>query len=251
MKSGSRSLRNGLFLLPSLFTLTNLYLGYLSIVASFQGRFKTAALLILIAALTDGLDGIVARAAHAGSEFGIQLDSLSDAVSFGVATPILLYFWGLRLDGRAGIFFSFLFLTAGVLRLARYNVQAKGQSDRKNYQGLTVPSAAMFMASLVFAHPGPLEARELGAALALLTTAVALCMVSTIKYRNFLNISLRRRIDIRSALMLAVVLAGLLFATEAALVALFGINVGSGPVGSLVRKATKALRRRKAAREAA
>jgi CDP-diacylglycerol--serine O-phosphatidyltransferase len=251
MKSGNRSLRDGLFLLPSLITLTNLYLGYLSIMASFQGRFRTAALLIVIAALMDGLDGIVARAAHAGSEFGIQLDSLSDAVSFGVATPVLLYFWGLRLDGRAGIFFSFLFLTASVLRLARYNVRTKSQPDRKSYQGLTVPSAAMFMASLVFARPEPLEARGLGAALALLTTAIALCMVSTIKYRNFLNVSLRRRIDIRTALMLAVVLAGLLFATGEALVGVFGINVASGPVGTLVRKASKALRRRKTAREAA
>jgi CDP-diacylglycerol--serine O-phosphatidyltransferase len=251
MKSGKRSLRDGLYLLPSLLTLTNLYLGYLSIVASVQGRFRTAALLIIIAAVTDGLDGIVARAAHVGSDFGIQLDSLSDAVSFGVATPILLYFWGLRLDGRIGVFFSFLFLTAGVLRLARYNVRTKGLPDRKSYQGLTVPSAAMFMASLVFAHPRPLEARELGAALALLTTAVALCMVSTLKYRNFLNISLRRRIDIRTALMLAVVLAGLLFATGEALVALFSINVLSGPVGALVGRAAKALRRRKAAREAA
>jgi len=251
MKTGNRALRDGLFLLPSLFTLTNLYLGYLSIVATFQGRFRTAALLIIVAALMDGLDGIVARAAHTGSEFGIQLDSLSDAVSFGVATPLLLYFWGLRLDGRAGVFFSFLFLTAGVLRLARYNVRTKSQPDRKSYQGLTVPSAAMFMASLVFAHPEPLEGPGLGAALALLTTAVALCMVSTIKYRNFLNVSLRRRIDIRTALMLAVVLAGLLFATGEALVAFFGINVASGPIGSLVRKAGKALKRRKAAREAA
>lgn len=250
MKSGRRSLRDGLYLLPSLFTLTNLYLGYLSVVATFQGRFKTAALLIIIAALADGLDGIVARATHAGSDFGIQLDSLSDAVSFGVATPLLLYFWGLRLDGRAGVFFSFLFLTASVLRLARYNVRTKGQTDRKSYQGLTVPSAAMFMASLVFAHPRPLEVRELGAGLALLTTAVALCMVSTIKYRNFLNISLRRRIDIKTALMLAVVLAGLLFATEAALVAFFGINVFSGPVIALIRKAAKRIRRRKAASEA-
>ncbi len=251
MKSGKRTLRDGLFLLPSLFTLTNLYLGYLSIVASFQGRFRTAALLIIIAALTDGLDGIVARAAHAGSEFGIQLDSLSDAVSFGVATPLLLYFWGLRLDGRAGVFFSFLFLTAGVLRLARYNVRTKSQPDRKSYQGLTVPSAAIFMASLVFAHPRPLEGPGLGAGLALLTTGVSLCMVSTIKYRNFLNFSLRRRIDIRTALMVAVLLAGLLFATGEALVAFFAINVVSGPVGSLVRNVTKALRRRKAAREAA
>lgn len=251
MKAGKRSLRDGLYLLPSLFTLTNLYLGYLSIVAAFQGRFRTAALLIIIAAMTDGLDGIVARAAHVGSDFGIQLDSLSDAVSFGVATSLLLYFWGLRLDGRIGVFFSFLFLTAGVLRLARYNVRTKSQPDRKSYQGLTVPSAAMFMSSLVFAHPRPLEVRELGAGLALLTTLIALCMVSTFRYRNFLNISLRRRIDIRTALLLAFILAGLLFATEAALVALFSLNVASGPVGSLVRKATKEIRRRKASREAA
>jgi CDP-diacylglycerol--serine O-phosphatidyltransferase len=92
----------------------------------------------------DGLDGLVARATHTPSDFGIELDSLADAVSFGLATSLLLYYWGMEMAGPPAVFFSFVFLTAGVLRLARYNVRSRVPSDRKHYQGLTVPSAAMF-----------------------------------------------------------------------------------------------------------
>ena len=136
----------GINVIPSLFSLTNLFFGFLSVLLTFHGRYRTAALLIIIAAFMDGLDGLVARATHTPSDFGIELDSLADAVSFGLATSILLYYWGMEMAGPPAVFFSFVFLTAGVLRLARYNVHSHVPSDRKHYQGLTVPSAAMFMA---------------------------------------------------------------------------------------------------------
>ncbi|HSA96591.1 MAG TPA: CDP-alcohol phosphatidyltransferase family protein, partial [Acidobacteriota bacterium] len=143
----------GVNVLPSLFSLTNLFFGFMSILLTFQGRYRPAAVLIIIAALMDGLDGLVARATHTPSDFGIELDSLADAVSFGLATSILLYYWGLEMAGPPAVFFSFVFLTAGVLRLARYNVRTKVLSDRKHYQGLTVPSAAIFMCAIVNFHP--------------------------------------------------------------------------------------------------
>jgi CDP-diacylglycerol--serine O-phosphatidyltransferase len=227
--------RRGLYLLPSLFTLTNLFFGFMSILLTFHGRYRMAAFWIILAALMDGLDGIVARAAKAPSDFGIELDSLSDAVSFGLATSVLLYFWGMKLAGTPGVFFSFLFLTAGVLRLARYNVRTRVLPDRKHYQGLTVPSAAIFMASLVVFHPAPLESRLAALGLAVLTLLIALCMVSTFPYRNYMKFRSTHSIDILTALLLAVSLAGVIFYPRIFLLAFFSANVLSGPLIALTR----------------
>ncbi|MEN6310858.1 MAG: CDP-alcohol phosphatidyltransferase family protein, partial [Acidobacteriota bacterium] len=190
---------------------------------------------IIIAALMDGMDGLVARAMKAPSDFGIELDSLSDAVSFGLATSVLLYFWGMKLAGPSAMFFSFLFLTAGVLRLARYNVRTKSLPDRRFYQGLTVPSAAIFMGSLVVFHPAPLETRELAVGLAVLTVLIALCMVSTFPYRNYTKVLQSHRIDILAAFLLAVTLVGLIFYPRFALLFFTGANVVTGPVTALAR----------------
>ncbi|HPW17420.1 MAG TPA: CDP-diacylglycerol--serine O-phosphatidyltransferase [Candidatus Aminicenantes bacterium] len=236
---------HGVSVVPSLFTLTNLFFGFMSVLLTFRGRYRSAAILIIVAALMDGLDGLVARATHTPSDFGIELDSLADAVSFGLATSVLLYYWGLEMAGPPAVFFSFVFLTAGVLRLARYNVRTKVPTDRKHYQGLTVPSAAIFMASIVNFHPVPLADRGSGFLVAVVTLLVSLCMVSTLPYRNFVTALLGRRIDIRNALVVAVLLVGVLFYPRYFLLAYFGLNVLSGPTAALVRALRK--RRRKKA----
>ncbi|OGD28400.1 MAG: hypothetical protein A2V57_04205 [Candidatus Aminicenantes bacterium RBG_19FT_COMBO_65_30] len=225
----------GVMVLPSLFSLTNLFFGFMSVLLTFQGRYRMAAFLIIIAALMDGLDGLVARAMHAPSDFGVELDSLADAVSFGLATSILLYYWGMEMAGPPAVFFSFVFLTAAVLRLARYNVRSRVPSDRKHYQGLTVPSAAMFMAAVVNFHPVPLATRESGFLVAVLTLVVSLFMVSTFPYRNFIKAFIGHRIDIRNALIVAISLFGVLFYTRYFLLLFFGLNVLSGPTVALVR----------------
>jgi CDP-diacylglycerol--serine O-phosphatidyltransferase len=242
----SKKLAKGVFVVPSLFTLTNLFFGFLSILLTFHGRYRMAALWIVVAALMDGMDGLVARAMKAPSDFGIELDSLSDAVSFGLATSVLLYFWGMKLAGTPAVFFSFLFLTAGVLRLARYNIRTKSLPDRKHYQGLTVPSAAIFMASLVIFHPSPLETRELAFGLAVLTVLIALCMVSTFPYRNYMKTRASHRIDILTILLLAVTLAGFIFYPRLVLLFFTGLNVLSGPLTALVRAVKKGLKKKKA-----
>jgi CDP-diacylglycerol--serine O-phosphatidyltransferase len=229
----AKKIHYGINVLPSLFSLTNLFFGFMSILLTFQGRYKQAAVLIIIAALMDGLDGVVARATHTPSDFGIELDSLADAISFGVATSVLLYYWGMEMAGPPAVFFSFVFLTAGVLRLARYNVRTKVPSDRKHYQGLTVPSAAMFMAAIVNFHPAPLAARSSGFLVAVATLLVSLCMVSTIPYRNFVKALLGHRIDIRNALIVAISLFGVLFYQRYFLLIFFGLNVLSGPTVAL------------------
>jgi CDP-diacylglycerol---serine O-phosphatidyltransferase len=234
----------GLNVLPSLFSLTNLFFGFMSILLTFHGRYRSAALLIIIAALMDGLDGLVARATHTPSDFGIELDSLADAVSFGLATALLLYYWGMEMAGPPAIFFSFVFLCAGVLRLARYNVRSHVPSDRKHYQGLTVPSAAIFMASLVNFHPVPLATRPSGFLIAVITLVVSLCMVSTLPYPNFIKAFIGRRVSIRTGLIVAVILFGVLFYARYFLLLFFGLNVLSGPTAALVKALKKKPRRK-------
>jgi len=231
----SKKLKQGIFFVPSLFTLTNLFFGFLSILLTYHGRYRMAAFWIVVAAIMDGMDGLVARAMKAPSDFGIELDSLSDAVSFGLATSVLLYFWGMKLVGPSAVFFSFLFLTAGVLRLARYNIRTKTLPDRRFYQGLTVPSAAIFMGSLVIFHPAPLETRELAIGLAVLTLLIAICMVSTFPYRNYTKALQSHRIDILTALLMAVSLVGLIFYPRYALLIFTGLNVLSGPATAISR----------------
>jgi CDP-diacylglycerol---serine O-phosphatidyltransferase len=233
-----------LYFLPSLFSLTNLFFGFLSIQMSLHGRYRWAAFWIIVAAVMDGFDGIVARATKSQSDFGIELDSLADAVSFGVAASLLIYLWGLSRAGAAGVFFSFVFLSAGILRLARYNVRTKAQPDRRYYQGLTVPSAAMFMSAMPFLHPAPVQIRSGAFLFALLALFVAFCMVSTLPYRNFLNALFNRRIDMKSALFLSIIVAGLIFYPKIFMLAFFTLNVVSGPVLGAVRALKKAPHKR-------
>jgi CDP-diacylglycerol---serine O-phosphatidyltransferase len=236
--------RRGVNVIPSLFSLTNLFFGFMSVLLTFHGRYRMAAFLIIVAALMDGLDGLVARATHTPSEFGIELDSLADAVSFGLATSVLLYYWGMEMAGPPAVFFSFVFLTAGVLRLARYNVRSHVPSDRKHYQGLTVPSAAIFMASIVNFHPVPLAARSAGFLVAVIALAISLCMVSTLPYPNFIKAFLGQRVNIRTALFVAVSLFGVLFYTRYFLLLYCGLNVFSGPALALVGTARKRPRKK-------
>ena len=228
-----------MYFLPSLFSLTNLFFGFLSIQMSLHGRFRWAAFWIIVAAVMDGFDGIVARATKSQSEFGVELDSLADAASFGVAASLLIYLWGLSRTGAAGVFFSFVFLSAGVLRLARYNVRTKALPDRRYYQGLTVPSAAMFMASLPFLHPAPVQSKEWAFLFALLALFVAFCMISTLPYRNFMNALFHRRIDMRTALFIAIILSGLIFYPKIFLLGFFSLNVLAGPVLGMARALKK------------
>ena len=233
-----------MYLLPSLFSLTNLFFGFLSIQMSLHGRYRWAAFWIIVAAIMDGFDGIVARATKSQSDFGIELDSLADAVSFGAATSTLIFLWGLHRTGAPGMFFSFVFLAAGVLRLARYNVRTKALPDRKYYQGLTVPSAAMFMSAIVNFHPAPLATREAGFLVAVAMLVVSLCMVSSLPYPNFVKAFIGQRVNIRTGLFVAVSLFGVLFYARYFLLLYFGLNVLSGPTVALVRALKKRPRKK-------
>lgn len=238
--------RGKIYLLPSLFTLANLFFGFLSLVFTFHAKYGWAALWIIFAAIMDGLDGIIARSTKTQSEFGSQFDSLVDSFSFGAAPAVLLFFWGLKEAGTSGIFFSFVYLAAGILRLARYNVIQiqKSQPDRRYYTGLTIPSASVMISSIIFFHPQPLETRLSAFLLALLIAFISFCMISTLKYRNFLNFNLRKKIDIKIALILAIILSSLIFYTKIFLILFFSINVLSGPFLFLLHWLKKHIQKR-------
>jgi CDP-diacylglycerol---serine O-phosphatidyltransferase len=145
MRPSRRHLQRGVIVLPSAFTLGNLFLGFWAMVSAARGQFDIAAWLIVTAAVVDMLDGRIARFTSTGSEFGEQLDSLVDAVSFGVAPAIIFYFLFLQ-DGVWGWTISFIYVSAVIIRLARFNVEQAGAA-KANFHGLPSPTAGMTVAT--------------------------------------------------------------------------------------------------------
>ncbi len=140
-------------IIPNLFTLMNLYMGFTAMVFISQQLYMKAAMFILVAGIFDMLDGLVARLTRSTSEFGVELDSLCDAVSFGVAPSYMLYSIYFHQFGDIGILFSSFPALAGVVRLARFNVQLNSFEDKKYFTGLAIPSNAIFIISyLLFYH---------------------------------------------------------------------------------------------------
>ena len=129
MAAGPRRKRRGMFLLPSLITVGNMFCGYACVMYAMRGDLATAAPFIGIAVVLDMMDGRIARMTGTSSEFGLQLDSLADVISFGVAPAILAFAWGLSELGRWGWAVGFLYVTACAMRLARFNVQTSTQVD--------------------------------------------------------------------------------------------------------------------------
>jgi len=194
-RRSSRRLRRGMHLLPSLFTVGNIFCGYVSIVKATTGDYDLAALLILIAALLDALDGRVARLTGTSSDFGVQFDSIADVISFGVAPAVLSFAWSLSTFGRVGWTVSFLFVICGAMRLARFNIQSSHQ-DRRFFVGMPIPAAACIIATTIYAHPEPPDADNdpiIGVMLLLLVLLVSFLMVSRVRYRSFKDLDLKSR----------------------------------------------------------
>ncbi len=131
---------------PNMVTMGNLFLGYLSIIMTMQGRYLTACWLIVIASMMDALDGLVARLVHKSSRFGAQIDSFSDAISFGLAPGLLVYRAVLQEIGVIGLIFGFVPVAAGVIRLARFNIAAKPKRPIRFFSGLPIPTTSLILA---------------------------------------------------------------------------------------------------------
>jgi len=201
-----RRVRRGVYIIPSLFTLANLFCGYACVIYSMRGEYATAAPFIGFAIVLDMLDGRIARMTGTASDFGLQFDSLADVVSFGVAPAILSFAWGLSSLGRLGWAAAFLFVTAAALRLARFNIQAP-TGDKRYFVGMPSPAAASVPAATVYFFPeGPQDPRAAMLVLAMVIVP-ALLMVSTIRYRSFKTLDTQTRRPFRVLLLFATFIA--------------------------------------------
>ena len=181
-----RGLRRGVSLLPSLFTLANLFCGWACVVHAMRGELATAAPFIGFAVVLDMLDGRIARMTGTTSDFGVQLDSLADLISFGMAPAVLAFQWGLIPLGRVGWAVGFLYLTAAAVRLARFNIQVN--ADKRYFVGMPSPSAAGIRGHRLL-FPGGLWRNRSRPGLVMLIVP-ALLMVSTIRFRSFKTFNL-------------------------------------------------------------
>jgi CDP-diacylglycerol--serine O-phosphatidyltransferase len=236
---GRRKIRKGVYLLPNLLTSASLFGGFYSIVASLDGKYEVAAVAILISALFDSVDGRIARITGTTSKFGMEYDSLSDLVSFGLAPGVLIFTWALRPFGRYGWLAAFLYVVCGALRLARFNVQVS-TIESKRFNGLPVPASAVIVAStvLLFFYLNQEETAKHVTVLALVYL-LALLMVSNVKYYSFKELSLSRRMPF--SLLVALILLLIVVAAEPQ-VMLFLLSLGyviSGPVTMVMDRRKK------------
>src|SRR5438094_7861576 len=198
-----RRFRRGVYLLPSLFTLGNMFCGYACVVYAMRGEYQTAAFFVGFAIVLDMLDGRIARLTGTASAFGVEFDSLADIISFGIAPAILSFAWGLQSLGRLGWAAGFIFVTAAAMRLARFNIQSATGGDKRYFAGMPSPAAAAVPAATVYAYPwGLYDYREALPALAMVLVPAVL-MVSTIRFRSFKNFDLQTRRPYRVLLLIA------------------------------------------------
>lgn len=180
---------------PSLFTVLNMFCGFMAIIHASDGRFFSASWLIILAAGFDALDGVMARITKSSSEFGVEMDSLSDVISFGAAPAFLVYQLSLHHLGALGMLISSMLMIFGGLRLARFNTQLVG-FDKDHFVGLPIPVSALTVASFTLNYWS--EIGKLGDAVVVvpyMVVALSLLMVSKVKYDTLPTIS--RRVVLR------------------------------------------------------
>jgi CDP-diacylglycerol--serine O-phosphatidyltransferase len=211
-------MRKGIYVLPNLITLSSVFAGFYSIIASLNSDYERAAWAILIASVFDALDGWVARMTHTATRFGIEMDSLADVISFGVAPGVLVYTWTLSSFGRIGWLGSFFLVACGALRLARFNVQM-GSTEKKHFSGLPIPASALVIATTVLAYQELIEILErLNLAriadavgkdywVLALTFLLAGLMVSNITYHSLKEANLKERRPFGMLVVMAAFLA--------------------------------------------
>ncbi|HEV2706073.1 MAG TPA: phosphatidylcholine/phosphatidylserine synthase [Pyrinomonadaceae bacterium] len=236
-----RGLKKGLYLLPSAFTAANISMGFFAVMGALRGfqlldddaaravtHFNNASVAIAWAILFDMLDGRIARLTKTTTEIGVQLDSIADVLTFGIAPAVLAYAWGYGAtfeDGspqhKFGWFVSFMFLICGAFRLARFNVQATrprpllegtAKVDKKSFVGLPIPAAAGLIAAIIHFAPEPLVRSRYGDMAALysgllmgLVAALSALMVSTIRYSSFKAVGVGKRTTRVAILLVAAV----------------------------------------------
>lgn len=220
-QSPGKPRRRAAYALPTLFTSGNIFLGFVAIVQAFEGalrvnagdysdnpHFSLAAKALGFAVFFDGLDGRIARMTNTTSDFGRELDSLADVITFGIAPAVLAFVWGVLFVvgpgdlqtqlARAGYLITFFYLLCGAVRLARFNIQAApapknpGRADRKYFVGMPIPAGAGFIAAIVFMDSSPVRSFPLSITWLVAVAIVGLLMVSTWRYPSFKQVSVSK-----------------------------------------------------------
>ena len=273
-RSPERHPRRAAYALPTLFTAGNLFLGFLAILKAIEGalwahsgnlghnpHWQMAAQVIGVAVFLDGLDGRIARLTNTVSDFGRELDSLADVISFGIAPAVLAFVWGFYfLDpsvtgelrnylNQAGYFSIFLFVMCGAARLARFNITTNavpanpGHPGKKYFVGLRIPAAAGIVAAIVYAaNSVPLSWWPLVAAWIILNALLALLMISNWRYRSFKDFNLLSPRSFKSVVLMGICFYLLWNFSKPSLLVLSIAYVGSGIViriGGLIRRIGK------------
>lgn len=215
--------------LPCMFTLASLFCGFFSMIKSVEGDFYFAAWAILVAAIFDGLDGRVARMTRTTSQFGVELDSLCDMVSFGVAPGLLAFLWALQPYGRLGWLAAFLYVAMTSLRLARFNSQDT-KSDSKDFVGLPCPAAAaMIVTSVLFCHYLGITGEVKHISLLLLVYMLSYLMVSTHRYLSFKKPSAGRFKTFQILVGMLLLFIVIVYKPEVMLFLICFLYIASGP----------------------
>ena len=226
-----RHFKRGVYLLPSLFTVANLFCGYASLIHSTRGDFDTAALFIGVAMVLDMLDGFFARLTDSSTAFGVQLDSLADVVSFGLAPAILAFTWGLWPLRRLGWAAAFIYVAAAALRLARFNIQTTAAIDKRYFVGLATPPAAAVIAATVYLYPFGLDDYRAALPALAMVLVPAFLMVSTIRFRSIKAIDMGWRRSYLGLFLAAVGIALVATQPRIALVVMAYVYLASAFIG--------------------
>jgi len=237
-----RPRRRGIYLLPNLFTTAGLFAGFYAIVAAMSSNFEDAAIAIFVAMVMDGIDGRVARLTNTQSEFGVQYDSLSDMVCFGLAPSLIVFEWALRsmieqgwIWSKLGWLSAFVYTAGAALRLARFNTQV-GTADKHYFQGLPSPSAAAVLAGLVwFSEDNGLSGEDMWMVGAVLAAMMGALMVSNVRYYSFKEIDFKNRVPFVALVLTVVVFVVISSHPPSVLFFGFLLYVISGPVLTLYK----------------
>jgi len=232
----SKPRHRGIYLLPNLFTTGAMFGGFYAITSAMNGRFETAAIAMFIAMVLDGLDGRIARLTNTQSEFGVQYDSLSDMVSFGVAPAMVMYLWTLSTMGSVGLFAAFVHMAGGALRLARFNTQVN-IADKRYFQGLPSPAAAAILAGgLWFCIESGYDVENFKYLVLLATITTGLLMVSNFRYSSFKEIDFKNKVPFIVAIAVMLIISVIMTQPQRMLFLISVAYAASGPIVTLVQR---------------
>lgn len=214
------------YAVPNAVTVGNMFCGFLAIMYASSGRLEKAVFAILIAILLDGLDGRVARRLNATSKFGVEFDSFSDVVSFGLAPAVMMYHWAFQKSAdEMGVAVTFLYALCAASRLARFNIASE---NLKSFTGMPTPGAAAFIAAVVYTAPYQHESYTIVAAATTALLVSAYLMVSTIEFLSIKQLKLSG-IKLRGRIFIGLIIALVWKSPSLGLLALSGAYVASGP----------------------